>query len=58
MKSAYLTSPKQIQLRDEAVPEPGAGEVLVKLKRVGICGSDVHLSLAAPGESSNILITV
>ncbi len=45
MKSAYLTSPKQIQLRDEATPEPGVGEVRVKLKLIGVCGSDVHLFL-------------
>lgn len=31
------------------VPEPGAGEVLVRVGAAGICGSDVHLINAPPG---------
>ncbi|MBO0948051.1 zinc-dependent alcohol dehydrogenase [Fibrella forsythiae] len=45
MKAAFLQSPNQIQLLDRPLPEPGAGEVRVKLRKVGICGSDVHLFL-------------
>lgn len=45
MQSAYLTAPRQIQLQDIHLPEPGAGEVRVRLKQIGICGSDVHLFL-------------
>ena len=29
-------------LRERPVPEPGPGEVLVNVRAVGICGSDVH----------------
>lgn len=45
MKAAFLESPHTIQLQDIPVPEPGAGEVRVKLKLIGVCGSDVHLFL-------------
>ena len=31
-----------MEIRETPVPEPKAGEVLVKIEYVGICGSDVH----------------
>ncbi|XP_055518486.1 sorbitol dehydrogenase-like [Leucoraja erinacea] len=34
--------PGDIKLDKRPIPEPGAGEVLVKMHSVGICGSDVH----------------
>jgi L-iditol 2-dehydrogenase len=43
MKAAVLTGIRQMELRD--VPEPTiekATDVLLKLKMVGVCGSDVH----------------
>jgi L-iditol 2-dehydrogenase len=43
MKTAYFTALRQLELRDE--PEPtlaGAGDVLVRIERLGVCGSDVH----------------
>ncbi len=43
MRAAFLQSPGLIQFLDIPVPEPGFGEVRVRLKQVGICGSDVHL---------------
>ena len=43
MRAAFLHSPGHIQFSDLPVPEPGLGEVRVRLKQVGICGSDVHL---------------
>ena len=45
MKAAFLTSPEHITFTDIPQPEPKAGEVRVRLKQVGICGSDVHLFL-------------
>lgn len=42
MRAAYLTSPNHISFRDETIPEPGPGQVRVRLQEVGICGSDVH----------------
>ncbi|MBO0938255.1 alcohol dehydrogenase catalytic domain-containing protein [Fibrella sp. HMF5335] len=45
MQSAYLIAPKRIAIQEAPLPEPGVGDVRVKLKLVGICGSDVHLFL-------------
>ncbi len=42
MRSAILDAIGSISLVQTAVPAPGAGEVLVRLRAVGICGSDVH----------------
>lgn len=30
-------------MRDEPVPEPGSDEVLVKVRKTGICGTDIHI---------------
>jgi L-iditol 2-dehydrogenase len=43
MKAAFLLKPKVIQLQNAANPEPAAGEVRIKLKMIGVCGSDVHI---------------
>ena len=45
MKAAFLELPKHIHFQDIPIPEPGTGEVRIKLKQIGICGSDVHLFL-------------
>ncbi len=42
MKAAVLTGQRQITIREVPKPEPGPGEVLVKVEYAGICGSDVH----------------
>ena len=31
-----------LTLSQRPVPEPGSGEVLVRVKSVGVCGSDIH----------------
>jgi L-iditol 2-dehydrogenase len=43
MKQSVMTSPGQIEFRDIPVPVPGAGEVLIRMKRIGVCGSDIHV---------------
>ena len=40
--TTYLTAPRNLIERDEARPAPAAGEVLIELTAVGVCGSDVH----------------
>lgn len=45
MRSAFLNKPNEILLEDIEIPEPKFGEVRVRLSKVGICGSDVHLFL-------------
>ena len=42
MLVAELIANRQFRLCDQPVPEPGPGEVLVRVSAVGICGSDVH----------------
>lgn len=42
MKSAILMDKEKIVLEDAPVPEPSIDEVLIKMKSVGICGSDIH----------------
>jgi threonine dehydrogenase-like Zn-dependent dehydrogenase len=43
MKAAFLNKPKQLTLKEVKMPEPKVGEVRIKLKMIGVCGSDVHL---------------
>ena len=42
MRSIVYTAPWHMEMRDTDVPVPGPEEVLVDVKAVGICGSDVH----------------
>ncbi|MEO8410716.1 MAG: alcohol dehydrogenase catalytic domain-containing protein [Propionivibrio sp.] len=43
MKQAVMTSPGTIEYRDVPVPSPAKGQVLVRMKRIGVCGSDIHV---------------
>ncbi len=43
MRQAVMTAPGKIELREVQEPEPGPGQVLLRIKRIGICGSDVHV---------------
>ncbi|XP_067871299.1 sorbitol dehydrogenase-like [Heterodontus francisci] len=40
--SVVVHGPGDLKLENRPIPEPGAGEVLLKIHSVGICGSDVH----------------
>lgn len=43
MKQAIMIKPGQIEFEQVDVPQPGPGEVLLKIQRIGVCGSDVHV---------------
>lgn len=44
MKVANYIAPGQVDFRTDATrPAPAAGQVLVRVKQCGICGSDVHM---------------
>jgi L-iditol 2-dehydrogenase len=43
LKQAVMTAPGKIEFRDVPVPKVKEGQVLVKIKRIGICGSDIHV---------------
>ncbi len=42
MKAAIFYGGKDIRIEDVPMPEPGPGEVLIKIASAGICGSDLH----------------
>jgi L-iditol 2-dehydrogenase len=41
-RAAVLPRPRTIELRELPIPQPGEREVLVEVRSVGVCGSDVH----------------
>ncbi len=41
MKAIYLEKPGSVKVKEVPPPEPSSGEVLVKIKSMAICGSDV-----------------
>jgi L-iditol 2-dehydrogenase len=41
-RAAVLHEPRKVRLEDAPVPRPGEREVLVEVRSVGVCGSDVH----------------
>ncbi len=44
MKAVHLTAPKNLEVVDKPEPgPPGEGEALIRVKAVGICGSDLHM---------------
>jgi L-iditol 2-dehydrogenase len=42
MKTIRLHAPGDLKIHDEPVPVPGKGEKLIRVKAVGVCGSDLH----------------
>jgi len=43
MKQAVMTSPGKIEFHEVPVPALAQGQVLVRMKRIGVCGSDIHV---------------
>lgn len=43
MKQAVMTAPGEIRFQDVEKPAPKAGEVLMQTRRIGVCGSDIHV---------------
>ena len=42
MRASVLVSQETIEMQERPVPRPGPGEVLIQVRAVGVCGSDVH----------------
>lgn len=42
MRTAVLYGKEDIRIEDRPVPEPGPGQMLVKIDYVGICGTDIE----------------
>jgi len=43
VRSAKLVAPGRIEIFEDRMPLPTEGEVLVRVKAAGICGSDLHI---------------
>ena len=43
MLSVICQSPRELISQQRALPERAAGEVLLRIKRVGVCGTDLHI---------------
>ena len=43
MRQAVMTRPGSIEMRTVADARAGAGQVLMRITRIGVCGSDVHV---------------
>ena len=43
MKSIVIRQPNELVIEDRDIPQPAAGDVRVKIKLAGICGSDSHI---------------
>lgn len=42
MRVANVIGPREIRLEEAPIPSPGRGEALVRIKAVGLCGSDLQ----------------
>ncbi|MBQ1984921.1 MAG: alcohol dehydrogenase catalytic domain-containing protein [Clostridia bacterium] len=43
MLQQVMTAPGVIEFRNIEKPSPKAGEILVKIMKIGVCGSDIHV---------------
>jgi len=42
MKCIVCKAPNELQMREDAMPQRGEGQALVRIRRIGICGTDLH----------------
>lgn len=43
MLQQVMTAPGKIEFREIPTPEPQPGEALIKIMKIGVCGSDIHV---------------
>jgi 2-desacetyl-2-hydroxyethyl bacteriochlorophyllide A dehydrogenase len=43
MRKAEMTEPGKIALQEVEAPIAGPGEILLRVKKIGVCGSDIHV---------------
>lgn len=44
MRQAIMTNPGTIEFKEVPEPQVAAGEILLRIKRIGVCGSDIHVN--------------
>ena len=44
MRQAVMTEPGRIEFGDVEEPKAGPGEILLRIKQIGVCGSDIHVN--------------
>ena len=44
IRQAVMTKPGKIEMKQVAAPEIKKNEVLLRIKHIGICGSDIHVN--------------
>ncbi len=42
MKTIVCTQPRNLEYRNQKLPEPIQNHAIIKIKRVGVCGTDLH----------------
>ena len=52
MKAAFVKGPANVEIQDAVKPNLGHGDILVKMKSCGICGSDVEKVFGKYGQPS------
>jgi 2-desacetyl-2-hydroxyethyl bacteriochlorophyllide A dehydrogenase len=43
MRTVVCDTPGSIRMEERPIPVPGDGEVLIRVRRIGICGTDMHI---------------
>ncbi|HEC40976.1 MAG TPA: alcohol dehydrogenase, partial [bacterium] len=43
MLQQIMTAPGKIEFQEISIPKLNENEVLVKIMRIGVCGSDIHV---------------
>lgn len=43
MKTVICKEPRQLAVAERAIPSAGPNDVLIRIKRVGVCGTDLHI---------------
>jgi len=54
----HSLEPGHVELRETGAPEPGRGEVLLRVGAVGVCGSDVHQYLGSQSWPVDVPVTL
>jgi 2-desacetyl-2-hydroxyethyl bacteriochlorophyllide A dehydrogenase len=54
MRAAFIAGKENIDVRETDMPRPAAGDVLVRVRACGICGSDLHFYHGAFPANPNI----